>query len=166
MDQLSVNNNYLPDDGDETKVDLATFQYIVIRLGEEQYGIDIRFIENIIRMQHITRVPKVPSYLKGVINLRGEVIPVMSIRLKMGLPDDEYGRATRIIILKTEGEETMGILVDEVKEVVTLAENQIEKISHDSKSNKPMFLSGVGKHNDELISILDLNTVTIEDNEQ
>ena len=55
-------------------------QYIVVRLGEEQYGIDIKYIDNIIRMQGITRVPKVPEYLKGVINLRGEVIPVMSRR--------------------------------------------------------------------------------------
>jgi len=165
MDQLSVNNNYLPDDGDETKVAVATLQYIVIRLGEEQYGIDIRYVENIIRMQHITRVPKVASYLKGVINLRGEVIPVMSLRLKMGLADDVYERATRIIILKTESEGTMGILVDEVKEVVTLSENQIDKMSHDSTSNKPMFLSGVGKHNNDLISLLDLNMITIEDND-
>lgn len=165
MDQLSVNNNNLPDNGDETKVVAATLQYIVIRLGEEQYGIDIRFVENIIRMQHITRVPKVSTYLKGVINLRGEVIPVMSLRLKMSLEDDEYGRATRIIIIKTESEGTMGVLVDEVKEVVTLSEDQIDKISHDSSNNKPMFLSGVGKHNDELISLLDLNMITIEDND-
>ena len=75
-----------------------TTQYIVVRLGEEQYGIDIKYIDNIVRMQHITRVPKVPEYLKGVINLRGEVIPVMSIRLKMFLPADEITRATRIII--------------------------------------------------------------------
>ncbi|MBR4831432.1 MAG: chemotaxis protein CheW, partial [Butyrivibrio sp.] len=58
-------------------------QYIVIKVGGEQYGIDIKYVDNIVRMQHITRVPKVQSYLKGVINLRGEVIPVMSIRGKM-----------------------------------------------------------------------------------
>ena len=63
-------------------------QFIVIKLGDEQYGIDIKYIDNIVRMQHITRVPKVDAYLKGVINLRGEVIPVMSIRIKMGLERD------------------------------------------------------------------------------
>ena len=62
----------------------------MIRLGDEQYGIDIRYIDNIVRMQHITRVPKVPAYLKGVINLRGEVLPVMSLRLKMGLEADGH----------------------------------------------------------------------------
>lgn len=164
MDQLSLNNNNLPADGDETKIVDETFQYIVIRLGEEQYGIDIGYVDNIVRMQHITRVPKVPSYLKGVINLRGEVLPVISLRVKMGLSEDVYGRATRIIILKTENEGTVGVLVDEVKEVVTLSERSIEKISHDSNSGKVNYLSGVGKNNGELISLLDLNTITLEDN--
>ena len=77
-----------------------TQQYIVVRLGDEQYGVDIRYIDNIVRMQKITRVPKVAPYLKGVINLRGEVIPIMSLRLKMFLPQDEITKATRIIILK------------------------------------------------------------------
>ena len=67
---------------EELKTTGESKQFIVIKLGEEQYGIDIKYIENIVRMQHITRVPKVDSYLKGVINLRGEVIPVMSIRVK------------------------------------------------------------------------------------
>ena len=165
MDQLSLNNKLnLPENGDETKIVEETFQYIVIRLGEEQYGIDISYVNNIVRMQRITRVPKVAPYLKGVINLRGEVLPVVSLRLKMGLDEDVFDKATRIIILKTENEGQIGILVDEVKEVVTLSERSIEKISHDSRSDKANFLSGVGKNNGELISILDLNMITLEDN--
>ncbi|MBR1651507.1 MAG: purine-binding chemotaxis protein CheW [Lachnospiraceae bacterium] len=165
MDQLSTNNNLnLPEDGDETKIVDVTFQYIVIRLGEEQYGIDISYVNNIVRMQRITRVPKVAPYLKGVINLRGEVLPVVSLRLKMGLSEDVFDKATRIIILKTENEGQIGIIVDEVKEVVTLSEKSIEKISHDNKSEKANFLSGVGKNNGELISILDLNMISLEDN--
>ena len=61
-------------------LDSETIQFIVVKLGDEQYGIDIKYVDNIVRMQHITRVPKVQEYLKGVINLRGEVIPVMSAR--------------------------------------------------------------------------------------
>ena len=71
-----------------------TNQYIVIQIGQEQYGIDIRYIDNIVRMQHITRVPKVQKYLKGVINLRGEVIPVMSVRIKMDLDEDVITKAS------------------------------------------------------------------------
>ena len=136
-----------------------TTQYIVVRLGEEQYGIDIKYVDNIVRMQSITRVPKVADYLKGVINLRGEVIPVMSIRLKMFLPADEYTRSTRIIILKLEQFGTIGIIVDEVKEVVTLDNSLIEKVAYDTKDDRMNFINGIGKHDDELISLLDFNLV-------
>ena len=142
--------------------DYETLQYIVIQMGNEQYGVDIRYIDNIVRMQHITRVPKVAAYLKGVINLRGEVIPVMSLRLKMGLPEDEPTKATSIIILKLEQHGTIGIIVDEVKEVITLGTDQIEKVTYDVKEEKGNFVSSVGKNGEELISILDLNAVALE----
>lgn len=163
MEQLNTVNGLANVSGESKEV-LETIQFIVIRLGAEQYGIDISYIDNIVRMQNITRVPKVPVYLKGVINLRGEVIPVMSIRLKMGLPEDEITRATRIIILKLEQQGNVGIIVDEVKEVVTLAANEIEKNTYDPKDGVVSFINGVGKHNGELISLLDLNSVTLEDN--
>ena len=118
-----------------------TTQYIVVRLGEEQYGIDIKYVDNIVRMQSITRVPKVADYLKGVINLRGEVIPVMSIRLKL----EQFG--------------TIGIIVDEVKEVVTLDNSLIEKVAYDTKDDRMNFINGIGKHENELISLLDFNLV-------
>ena len=86
--ELSNDLKNLPASGDETKIIKEIFQYIVIKLGDENFGIDINYIDNILRMQQITRVPKVPAYLKGVINLRGEVIPVMSLRLKMGLEEE------------------------------------------------------------------------------
>lgn len=164
MDQLRALNEISSVEGEKNGVD--SIQYIVIRLGEEQFGIDIRYIDNIVRMQSITRVPKVPAYLKGVINLRGEVIPVMSIRMKMGLPEDEIARTTRIIILKLEQQGNVGIIVDEVKEVVTLDSTQIDKMSYDSKEGTTNFVTGVGKRNGELISLLDLNSVTLEENAQ
>lgn len=160
MEQLSTLNEVTMTGEDKTMHE--TVQFIVIRLGEEQYGIDIKFIDNIVRMQHITRVPKVASYLKGVINLRGEVIPVMSIRVKMGLEEDEITRATRIIILKLEQQGNVGIIVDEVKEVVTLETTQIEKVAYDSKEEKLNFIYGIGKYEGGLISLLDLNSVTLD----
>lgn len=142
--------------------DYQTTQYIVVKLGEEQYGIDIKYIDNIVRMQHITRVPNVAPYINGVINLRGEIIPVMSIRLKMDLPVDELTKATRIIILKLEQYGTLGVIVDEVKEVVTLENDQVEKMSYDKKDDKANYLCGIGKYQGELISLLDLNSVVAE----
>lgn len=165
MDQLNTTNSVeLEIAGDERKAIVETLQFIVISVGEEQYGIDIRYIDNIVRMQHITRVPKVPAYLKGVINLRGEVLPVMSIRLRMGLDADEITRASRIIILRSEQEGNVGVIVDEVKEVVTLPVNEIEKVSREAKDGKPVFISGIGKYNGELISLLDLSSITLEEN--
>ena len=153
----------------ETNVDLIEIeaeemiQYIVVRFGEEQFGIDIKYIDNIVRMQRITRVPNVQSYIKGVINLRGEVIPVVSLRIKMGLAEDEITKATRIIILRLDNGDTIGMLVDEVKEVVTLGASKIEKVAYDSKEEKTNYLLGVGHGEGEsLISLLDVNLVFAE----
>ena len=84
-------------------------QYIVVRLGSEQYGIDIKYVDNIVRNQRITRIPSAQDFFKGVINLRGEIIPVMSLRLKFGLEPDEYTNATRIIIIKLESQSAIGM---------------------------------------------------------
>ncbi len=138
-----------------------TTQFIVTQLGGEQYGIDIKYISNIIRMSKITRVPKVPDYIKGVINVRGVVIPTISLRLKMGLPEDEVTKKTRIIILTLEQHESIGVLVDEVKEVVTLDEDHIERMGYE-KDDKERFLSGVGKADGKLISLLDITSVLAE----
>lgn len=137
-------------------------QYIVIKLGNEQYGIDIKYIDNIVRMQSITRVPHVPNYIKGVINLRGEVIPVLNLRLKMNLDEVEETKASRIIILKIEQYGLLGFIVDEVKEVVTLSEIQIEKTAYDGTEEKQNFVFGVGKNDGQLISLLDMNVVCQE----
>ena len=140
----------------EIREQYETTQFIVVKYGDEQYGVDIKYVDNIVRMQRITRVPKVQSYIKGVINLRGEVIPVISLRLKMGLDEDVITKATRIIIIKLETNECIGVLVDEVKEVVTLENAMIEKVAYDSKDPRANFVSGVGKERDGLISLLDI----------
>jgi len=158
MDINSLKNN-----ADQKKESVETSQYIVVTLGKEQYGIDIRFIDNIVRMQRITRVPKMPPYLVGIINLRGEVLPVVSLRLKMGLEKDVYEKTTRIIILKTEQEGNMGVIVDEVKEVVTLEETQVDSVD-DLRIEGKNYVCNVGKReNGDLISILDLSMITLED---
>ena len=88
----------------------------------------------------------------------------MSLRVKMGLEADELTRATRIIILKQEQQGSVGIIVDEVREVVTLGSSEIEKLSQNTAESKKSFITGVGTHNGELISLLDLNSITLEEN--
>ena len=132
-------------------------QYIVVQIGNEKYGIDINFIDNIVRMQKITRVPKVQSYIKGIINLRGEIVPVMSIRMKMGLAEDVITDASRIIIIKLEEKGSIGVIVDEVREVITLNMTEVEKTAA-----KDSFINGIGKHNNELISLFEINAIVEE----
>ncbi|MBR4831565.1 MAG: purine-binding chemotaxis protein CheW [Butyrivibrio sp.] len=136
-------------------------QYIVIKIDDEYYGINIKFIDNIVRMQQITRVPKVDAFLKGVINIRGEIVPVMSIRMKMGLKEEELTDKSRIIILKTEAGDLVGIIVDQVNQVLTLDSKNIEKVRYDDKKGKSnaTFVSGVGHYDGGLVSILDLDAV-------
>jgi len=138
-------------------------KYIIVRLGEEQFGIDIQYVDNIVRMQNCTRVPKTPKHINGVINLRGEIIPIMSARIKMGYDKDEFTKNTRIIILKPDKSEqaSIGVLVDQVKEVVNLSDEQIEKIAYDKTDKKP-FAFGIGKRGAELISLLDINVLISE----
>lgn len=133
-------------------------QYIICRIGDEQHGLDISFVDNIVRMQKITRVPKVQYYYIGIINLRGEVVPVMSIRRKMGLGEDEVTNKSRIVILKMEEVGYVGILVDEVKEVIALGESEINR-NVKAKKQDNVFINGIGKHDDNLISIFDISAI-------
>ncbi|MCR5793220.1 MAG: chemotaxis protein CheW [Lachnospiraceae bacterium] len=137
-------------------------QYICVKLANEQYGINIKYVDNIVRMQRITRVPKAQKYFKGVINLRGEIVPVMSLRLKFDLEPDEYTDATRIIIIKLEPQSSVGLIVDAVKEVVNLDEESIDKPTYNEKDSKSQYLAGVGKVGEELISLLNISDVIIE----
>lgn len=133
-------------------------QYIGVVLGSEQYGIEIKYIDNIVKMQRITRVPKAQDYFLGVINIRGEIIPVMSLRRKFGLEPDEFDNKTRILIIKPEQQAAVGFIVDEVKEVVNLTPDEIDATSggNDEKSD---CIFGVGKHEKGLISLLSISAV-------
>ena len=146
---------------EENKTDELEKQYIVVKLGSEQYGIDIQYVDNIVRMQRVTRVPKAQHYFKGVINIRGEIIPVMSLRLKFGLEPDEFKNATRILIIKIEPQAAIGMIVDEVKEVITLDEESIDKVSG-TNDERSVYLSVVGKQPDGLVSLLIIPLVVID----
>ena len=142
--------------------DTVTKQYIVVQIGSEKYGIDIGYIDNIVRMQKITRVPKAQVYFPGIINLRGEVVPVMSIRTKMGLEPDVYTGASRIIILKIEDKGMLGVIVDAVCEVVTLSSDGIEPNNVSAKHTKDNFINGIGKSGEQLISPLEISAIIDE----
>ena len=138
-------------------------QYIDVMINNEQYGIDISYIDNIIRMQRITRVPKAQEYFPGVINLRGEIIPVMSLRRRFGFEDDVFTPKTRILILKPEPQASIGFIVDEVREVITLKEEEIDRVV--TSEDKNTYITGIGKHTKGLISVLNVAAV-LQDKEK
>jgi len=148
------------------KTEVLDMQIIDVKLGNDSFGIEIKYVNSIIVMQNITRVPKAQPYYLGVINLRGEIIPVMSLRRRLGLEDDIFTSSTRIMILKPDASsESVGMIVDEVNEVITLENDSIEKISYDDKDGKAGFSSGIGKYGDELINILNIPAIISENDE-
>ena len=141
--------------------DQALKQYIVLRFNKEQFGISINYIQNIVRMTSITRVPNVPEYIKGVINLRGEIIPIMSLRIKLGLEPDEITGQTRIIIVSVN-DNLIGLFVDEVMEVLVLEDAQIDKQIKESTDKNSKYIYGVGKMQDRLISLFNIEQIIAE----
>lgn len=141
----------------------AIKQFIVVNLGVEQYGINIQCVQKIVRMMNITRVPKAKYYIKGVVNLRGEIIPVMSVRLKFNLEDDEFSNDTRIIFVKVDGNE-IGLIVDEVNEVIELTGDDIDIINQDDGEEKDNYVYGVGKIGDALVTLLNIeDLISVKD---
>lgn len=138
-------------------------QFIVTNLNKGQYGIEIKYIDNIIVMQSITRVPKAQTFFKGVINLRGEIVPVMSLRSKLGIEEAAFTGKTRIIIVRPEAQAApVGLIVDEVKEVITLEAEAIEKMTYDEKDDKANFSIGIGKYGTDLINLLNVPAIVVE----
>ncbi len=147
---------------DDIKVYSEAVQYIKVDMGSEMYGIDINFVDNIVRPQTVTRVPNVAPYIKGVINIRGEIVPIMSLRLKMGLEEIPESKSTRFIIIKLEKYGKIGLIVDAVKEVISLTEDMIENVKHDSNDDSIQYVFAVGKTDSTLVSLLDLDAVTYD----
>ncbi len=137
--------------------EVSSKQYIDVRLGEDLYGIEIKYIDNIIIMQSITRVPKAQPYFIGVINRRGDIIPVMSLKNKLGLEESEVTSTTRIIIVKPEPSMApVGMIVDEVNEVISLDDGDVDMMNYNENDSKATYSAGIGKLGDNLINILNI----------
>lgn len=137
-------------------------KYLTFALGKETYGLDILNIQGIIGMQEVTKTPKTPSFVRGAINLHGEVISVVDLRLKLGFESREDTERTCIIVAQVEresGQEPMGLVVDEVCEVLDIAAGQIEDTPDFGATVDARFIIGMGKVRDELIMLLDADRV-------
>lgn len=135
----------------ETQKDL----FLTFRLGDEDYGMEIFHVIEIVGMQKITEVPDMPKYIKGVINLRGSVIPVMDVRLKFEMPERQYDDRTCLIVVRVD-ESTTALVVDRVNEVSEIPSNQIEPAPR-TGCNSEDYLSGMGKLDDSVKILLDMD---------
>jgi len=132
-------------------------QLVVFRLASEEYGISVLQVQEIKRLTEITRVPYTPDYIKGVINLRGSVTPVIDLKTRLGLPPGEVTEETRIIIIKTE-EFAVGLIVDAVLEVMTVNTDNIDDAARVGEVNA-QYLQGIAKVDNRLILLLDLTEI-------
>lgn len=135
-----------------------TRQYLTFQLDEEVFGIEVSHVREILEFKAVTRVPRTPDYMRGVINLRGSVLPVLDMRLKLGLPPTERTIETCIVVMEANlGEEIMvvGAMVDSVDEVFELEPGQIEPPPRVSSQLDTDFIKGMGKRDERFIILLD-----------
>jgi len=137
-------------------------KYLTFALGSEEYGLEILKVREIIGLMEITRVPRMPEFVRGVINLRGKIIPVIDLRLKFGMNEQEDTKETCIIVVDLEGL-LIGVVVDRVSEVLDIMENKIEETPDFGVNVDTEFILGVGKCNENVVMILDIAKVLTTD---
>jgi purine-binding chemotaxis protein CheW len=145
----------------EMTVDDTSEQLVVMELANESYGVDIGAVNTIIRMQEVTAIPRAPSFVEGVINLRGSIIPVIDLRKRFGLPQGEVTKASRIVVVEAQGQ-MIGMVVDVVVETLRLPASAIEPPSPVVTTVDSAYVRGVGKHDSRLVILLDLDKVLTE----
>jgi len=149
--------------GTAVKVDDRAGKYLTFRLGQEEFGVQVLRVREIMGIQEITAVPQTPSYVKGVINLRGKVIPVMDLRLKFGLSEMEYTQRTCIIVAQIDGRAAgkmmIGVIVDAVSEVLTLQPSDIENTPDFGNGVATPYLLGMAKIKGKVKILLDIDMV-------
>lgn len=133
-------------------------RYLTFRLGKEDYGIAIRSVVEIVGLQQITLVPDLPPFMKGVVNLRGKIIPVMDGRLRFGLESANYDERTCVIVTNVEDRIT-GLIVDRVNEVLNIPDEQVEPPTASSSGVAESYVYGLGKVGDSVKVLLNVSRV-------
>lgn len=139
-------------------------QYLTFSIGHEVYGINIMQVKEIIRMLTITAIPETFNFIKGVINLRGQIIPVMDVRKRFNIPEKEWDDRTCIIVVNLN-EIEMGLIVDNVNEVVEISPEQIDEMPSINNSTAQKYVRGIGKIQDSVKILLNLEKLLFDDRE-
>ena len=135
------------------------YQLVVFTIGDEEFGVDISQVREIVRLVQITYLPKAPVFIEGVVNLRGQVLAVIDLSKRIGVSSKERGEDTRIIVVEV-GENTVGMIVDSVSEVLRLTSDAVDEVPSLVDTEVPEhYIRGVGKLKDRLLVLLDLNKI-------
>lgn len=145
-------------DNETANITDELIQLVGFNLGDEEFGVDILKVQEINRMVDITKVPQSPDFVEGVINLRGEIIPVIDLRKRFGLSKKEADRQTRIIVAEV-GDSTLGFVVDAVSEVIRIKSNTVEAPPKIVTGQHADYIHGVGKIDDRLLMLIDIDKV-------
>jgi len=137
-------------------------QFVTFIIEDEYYGVEILKVQEIVGMTRITSVPNMAHYMRGVINLRGKVVPVVDMRLKFNMDEREYDAVTVILIVEVKGRE-IGMIVDSVSDVVDIPAEQIQNTPHFKAGIDTNYIQGIGNVNDMLVILLDVNRILSSD---
>lgn len=140
----------------------ATNQYLTFTIGEEHYAVDVAKVKEVLELSPITRIPKTPAYMSGVINIRGSVVPVVDLRQKFEMPSIDATVDTSIIVIEVINNHdilTIGVMVDSVQEVVEIQPEDIEPTPRIGTRLDTAFIDGMGKYSDTFLIILNVNEV-------
>jgi len=143
-----------------------TVQYLTFKLADETFALDVAKVREILEQSSITKVPQTPDFMRGVINLRGSVVPVIDMRLKFGMTATEQTVNTCIVVAEVQLEDeiiVLGALADSVQEVIEMEPQQIEAAPHIGTRLNTDFIKGMGKHDGRFIMILDIDKVFTSD---
>jgi purine-binding chemotaxis protein CheW len=154
---MEVNEEYL-----EEQEDTQHGRYLTFNLGDEVFGLEIRYVTEIIGLQPITKIPEVAPYIKGIINLRGKIIPVIDMRLKFGKEAAEYNDRTCIIVIDIQ-DVSVGLIVDNVSEVTTITDENIVPPPNYKTSFQNKYIKGIGKSDNDVKLLLDCDKLLKED---
>ncbi len=147
--------NELESRGEGSAATAQVQQFLTFALGAEEYGIDVLKVQEIKAYAAITAIPNTPAYIKGVMNLRGAIVPIVDLRARFGLPEVEYTKYTVIIVIRV-GQRIGGLIVDAVSDVLSLAADQIEAPPELGGSAETSFMTGMAKSNDKLVQIIEV----------
>jgi len=146
----------------EMDEDTLKGRYLTFSLGDESYGIEVRYVTEIVGMQKITEIPELPDYVKGIINLRGKIIPVIDVRLRFRKEPKEYNDRTCVIVIDIR-DLSIGLIVDTVSEVISIPDEDIVEPPEMNKGFSNRYIKNIGKVGNEVKLLLDCEKLLTED---